>query len=138
MAAIVRKLSLLLLILASAAWADSSAEIRGVLGDMANALSDGDPALAVTSLSQSCVDYQKLNDDFHGLADAYAIHNNIAIGEEDITATSASLSVQWNMNLTPVQGTLSTNRSAELTIKLALEGKHWRITEISPNQIFDP
>lgn len=127
-----------MLIVGGVALADDAADVHGAIGAMADALSDGDAALAISSLSKSCADYQKLGDDFHGLAEAYAIHNSIGFVDEDISANSAAVTVQWDMNLMPVQSALSTNRSAELTIKLAREGKNWRITGIMPNKIFEP
>lgn len=138
MAAIARKLVPLLLILCSAAWTDQSADIHAAIGAMADALSDGDSALAIASLSKSGADYQKLSDDFNALAQAYAIHNSIGFVDEDLTDKSATITVQWDMNLTRVQGYLSNNRSSQLVIKLALDNKNWRVREISPNKFFDP
>ena len=118
--------------------ADDSADVHQVVGAVAEALSSGDAALAIDSFSKSCADYDKIRDDFSALTAAYSVQNQIEFTDEDVSATAASVSVHWAMTLTPVQGTSPQNRSADLVVKLAREGKHWRIKSVSPLTIFDP
>ena len=44
--------------------ADDSAEIHQVVGAVATALSSGDPAMAMSSFSKKCPDYDTLSKDF--------------------------------------------------------------------------
>ncbi len=118
--------------------ADDSADVHAVIGAVGEALSSGDPALAMSWFSKSCPDYQKLSDDFTALGDAYFVENEVDFTDEDVRPPTATVTVQWTMTLTTRQTGFTKNRKAELTFKMYREGKHWRITSISSIGIFDP
>lgn len=124
-----------LLLCAGALRADDLAEMHSVIGDMATALSNGDAALAISSVSKKCADYEKLSDDFGRLAVAYHIVNQIGFTDEDVE--KATVMVHWSMTLETRDAAFAVNREADLTLKFVREGKHWRIISIEPMKIFE-
>ncbi len=120
------------------AQADDAADVDKVLGDMADALSGGEATQAMSAFSKTYPDYDKLSAYFDALTSAFKVENRLEFKEEDVAATQASLNVQWDLALTTGQSGFTTNRSAEVKVKLVREGKHWRITEFAPITIFDP
>jgi len=137
MAATGRRVFLLALI-CTIAHADDSADIHRVIGDMANAISAGEVSQAMSGFSKKYANYDKLSDDFDALTSAYFVENTVAFTDEEVSATEASVSVHWDLALTTKQSGFTKNRSADVTVKLVREGKHWRIMELSPIALFDP
>jgi hypothetical protein len=138
MAVIGRRAVLLGALLCLIARADDSADVHRVIGDLANAISAGEVSQAMSGFSKKCADYGKLNDYFDALAGAYFVENTVAFTDEEISATEASVSLHWDLALTTKQSGFTKNRSADVTVKLAREGKHWRIMELTPLSLFDP
>lgn len=118
--------------------ADDSANIHEVIGDMANALSAGDAAQAISFVSKKCENYDRLMKQFDAVTGAYYVENHIEFSDEDLAQTQATISLRWDMALTTKQSAFVKNRSAEIKIKLAREGKHWKIIDLSPADFFDP
>ena len=132
-----------LLIVSVLAWsvplcADDAADIHAAIGSVATALSSGDPAQAMSAFSKSCGDYGKLSELFDALTGAYSVENQIGFTDEEVTSSSATVKVNWAMTLTAHDATSTKNRNADLTIKVAREGKQWRIIAVDPIAIFDP
>ncbi len=140
MAATGRRAFLLALFLCcgAGARADDSSDVHSVIGDVANALSAGEVTQAMAGFSKKCANYDKLNEYFDALTGAYFVENTVAFTDEEISATEASVAMRWDLALTTKQSGFTKNRSAELTVKLVREGKHWRIMELGPTAIFDP
>ncbi len=109
-----------------------------VIGDVANALSGGNAEQAMEGFSKKCTNYQKLSGDFQTLTNAYLVTNRVQFIDEEVTATAATVKVHWEMSVTTKGAEYNTNRDADLTFKLVREGKHWRIVELTPIDIFDP
>jgi hypothetical protein len=131
---------LLAVALASAAFlrADDSADIHQVVANVATALSSGDPAMAISSFSKSYTDHDKLSDDFEALTGAYSLNNQVEFTDEDVSASAATVTVHWALTLSTRQTGFTANRNADITLKVAREGKHWRIVAFGPIGIFDP
>jgi hypothetical protein len=123
---------------AVAARADDSHDVHAVIDDLANALSAGELTQAMSVFSKKCPNYEKLSDYFDGLTSAYFVENTLDFTGENVSATEATVSLRWDLALTTKQGGDTANRSAELTLKLMREGKHWRIVELGPITLFDP
>jgi len=138
MAATGRRAFLLAVAACAIARADDSADVHQVIGDMANAISAGEVSQAMSGFSKKCADYDKLSNYFDALSGAYFVENTVAFTDEEVSATEARVSLHWDLALTTKQSGFTRNRSADLTVKLVREGKHWRITELSPVAIFDP
>ncbi len=118
--------------------ADDSADLHRAIGDLAESLSSGEATQAMAAFSKKFPKYETLSEDFDALAGAYFVENSLDFKDEDVSATAATVTVQWDLALTTKQSGLTRNRSAELTLKLVREGKHWRIVEFGPIDIFDP
>ena len=127
-----------LLLAANHLRADDSADIHTAIAGVATALSNGEPALAMAAFSKSYCDYDKLSGYFEALDGAYYVESQIDFTDEDVTASAATVTVHWAMTLTTQQTAFTKNRNADITLKLAREGKHWRITGFSSIAIFDP
>ena len=127
---------LALTLLLPAMRADDSADVHQVVGSVATALSSGDPAMAMSSFSKKCSDYDTLSKDFEALTDAYSVVSQITFTDEDDSAPSVT--VRWALTLSTRQTAFSTNREAEVIIKFAKEGKNWHITSLAPISLFDP
>lgn len=118
--------------------ADDSSDARGQISHLANALSEGNPASAMSSIDNSYVHYAKLRDYFSGLTAAFQIANGISIADEQDDKDQITFSVHWDLTLTDFQTNYSENRAADLTIKVArIKGK-WKIVDIEPIDLFNP
>ena len=118
--------------------ADDSADVHHVIGDLAEALSGDEPTQAMSYFSKKCPAYDKLRGYFEALTSAFYVENRVEFPDEQVSATTATITVQWDLALTTQQTGFTKNRKAEITIKLAHEGKHWRIVDFSPTDLFDP
>ena len=127
-----------LLLAAGDLCADDSADIHSEIAGAATALSNGEPALAMSAFSKSYADYDKLSAYFDQLTGAYRIENQIDFTDEDVQTATASVTLHWAMTLATRDSGFTDNRNADITLKLTRQGKHWRITEFGPIKIFDP
>jgi hypothetical protein len=118
--------------------ADDSADIHTLIGDIPQALESGDAALAMNSFSKSYPDYDKLNSYYQALTAAYSVDSQVEFTDEDVAGSSATVTVHWVLTLSTLQTAFTTNRDADITIKLAREKKGWRIVAFGPITIFDP
>jgi len=118
--------------------ASDSADIHSVIGDVANGLSGGSAGQAMEGFSKKCANYQKLSDDFQTLTNAYLVTDRVQFTDEEVTSAQATVKLHWEMSVTTKGAEYTTNRNADLIIKLVREGKHWRIIELTPIDIFDP
>lgn len=127
-----------LLAICALARADDSADARGQVSQMANALSEGNPASAIAPIDKSFANYDRLRDFFSGLTSAFQIVNQIEISDEQDEKSQITLSIHWDLTLTDLQTNYTESRAADLTIKLAkLKGK-WKIVNIEPIDMFNP
>ena len=132
------RLAVLALAYAVSSCADDSADIHTLIGDIPQALESGDAALAMNSFSKSYPDYDKLNSYFQALTGAYSVDSQVEFTDEDVAGSSATVTVHWVLTLSTLQTAFTTNRDADITIKLAREKNGWRIVALGPIAIFDP
>ena len=118
--------------------ADDSADVHQVVSGVATALASGNPALAMSAFGKSYPSYATLSSDFDALTAAYYVESQVEFTDEDISASTATVTVHWDITLTTLQTGFTKNRNADITLKLAREGKHWRIVTFGPIDIFDP
>ena len=112
--------------------------IRQPIGDVANALTSGDAADAMTPFDKNFADYGKLRDYFNGLAGAYQLVNEIEITGEEETEKTAKVTVHWTLTMTDPQSSLSDSREGDLTFTLAFEDGKWKISGFTPIDFFNP
>ncbi len=118
--------------------ADQATDIRRELSQVANELTAGNPADALTPFSKAFRDYGKLSDYFTGLTGAFAITNEVDVLQEQDTEAEATLTVQWTLSLSDQQSNLTTRREATVHVRMVLEKKKWRIADFTPISLFDP
>ena len=122
----------------SMARADDSADARGQVSQIANALSEGNAASAMMPIDKSYANYGKLRDYFSGLTGAFQIVNQIDVSDEQHEKDQIKLSVHWDLTLTDLQTNYTESRAADLEIRLnKLKGK-WKIMDIEPIDLFNP
>lgn len=137
MAAIALRISLLCLAICLAS-AEQPKGIRQQIGYVATALTSGDAADAMTPFDRKFANYDKLRDYFAGLAGAFQLVNEIEVGDEEATATTAKLIVHWTLTMTDGANGFNNSRSGDLSFALALIDGRWKITDLTPIEFFDP
>lgn len=118
--------------------ADQAAEIRGQLSHIADSLTGGDAADAMSVFSKSFSDYDKLRDCFIGLTRAFSIVNEVDVLTESHTETESLLTLHWTITLSDNQSSFSNQRAGEINVRFVREKNQWRITGFSPIDLFDP
>lgn len=140
-AAFLRSISAIVLVgcmaTTTSALADASSDARAQVAEVAEALTSGDAAEAMTHFSKSFADYEKLRRYFEGLS-AFQIENQLDITDEEDTANSIFLTITWDITLTDVGSDRSRRRTGEIHVKLIPLESKWRIVEFSPLDIFNP
>jgi hypothetical protein len=114
-----------------------SSNARAQVAAVAEALSSGDAADAMTHFSRSLPDYDKVRRYFEGLS-AFQIENQLNITEEDDSEKCVGLTITWDITLTDFGTDRSTRRTGEIHVKLAPTDSKWRIVEFTPLEIFNP
>jgi hypothetical protein len=117
--------------------ADASSDARSQVTAVAEALTSGDAAQAMTHFAKSFPDYEKLRVYFEGLS-AFQIENELEITDEQDTGNSVALIITWDITLTDVGSDRSRRRTGEIHVKLIPVESKWRIVEFSPLDIFNP
>ena len=115
-----------------------SAQVRRVLGNLADALTAGNVSDAMDQFEKGLPDYDKLNNYFHGLVDAFYVTNEIEVLDENDLPGNTKLTLRWALTLTDLATNYTEDRSAELSVRLAGKGGKWRIADLSPITLFDP
>jgi hypothetical protein len=131
------KCAVALAVCAFAARSQASSDARAQVTAVAEALSSGDAALAITHFAKSFRDYEKLRRYFEGLA-AFQVENQLDITDEEDSGNSVLLTITWDITLTDVATDRSTRRTGDIHAKLTLIDSKWRIVEFSPLDIFNP
>lgn len=117
--------------------ADVSSTARAQVASVAEALSSGDAAEAMTHFSKSLRDYDKLRRRFEGLA-AFQVENQLNFTDEEDSESSVALTITWDITLTDLGTDTSIRRTGEIHAKVARENSKWRIVEFAPLDIFNP
>lgn len=140
MAAIARKSALLICFALSVtlARADQSSDARAQLRAIASGLTAGSAVQAMVPFDESCPNYTKLSNDFEGLTNAFRIDNEIDVNDEEDAPSETKLTVIWTITLTDLGTNFTEQRRGTVNIRLVLKGRHWKIVEFAPIEIFDP
>jgi len=116
---------------------DASADARAQVAAVAQALSSGDAAEAMTHFAKSFADYDKLRRYFEGLA-AFQVENQLAFTDEEDTEKEVALTIVWDITLMDLGTDRSRRRTGEIHVKVASVDSKWRIVEFAPLDIFNP
>lgn len=116
---------------------DASSDARAQVTAVAEGLSAGDAAEAMTHFSKSLPDYDKLRRYFEGLS-AFQIENQLNIIDEEDADNCVSLTITWDITLTDLGTERSRRRTGDIHVKLAPVDSKWRIVEFAPLDIFNP
>jgi|GEM_PF-1228008 len=141
MAAIGRKListGAIVFLSAFPAFGDRAADMRSEIGQVATALTAGNPAEAIAPFDKSFANYQKLRDDFEGLTNAFQLVNEVDVVDERDTENETELTLNWTITMTDPATNYTESRSAELSVRLARNGRKWKIVDLSPIGLFNP
>jgi hypothetical protein len=138
MAAIVRRSAVLLIAFVGTMAAQQSKAIYQQVGYVANALTSGNAADAMTPIDKSMDGYAQLHDYFSALVNSYQVLNQIQIMDEDIQRREATLMVHWELTLNDAATALSQTREQDIVVKLSFRQYKWRIVGISPLEFFNP
>jgi hypothetical protein len=114
-----------------------SSDARAQVAAVAEALTSGDAAEAMSHFSKSFADYEKLRRFFEGLT-AFQIENQLEITDEEDMANGVSMTITWDITLTDLGSDRSRRRTGEIHVKLLPVESKWRIAEFSPLDIFNP
>jgi hypothetical protein len=117
--------------------ADDSSDARAQVAALAEALSSGDAAQAMTHFTKSLTDYDKLRRYFEGLA-AFQVENQLEFTDEEEAGKDIALTITWDITLTDLGTDRSRRRTGEIHAKLAQVDSKWRIVEFTPLDIFNP
>ena len=140
MAAIVRKLSYILVatLLAGPVAADQASDVLDQIGSVANALSAGNPSVAMEPFDKSFPGYDKLRNELTALTASYKLQNEINVTDEQDLPNEANLTVNWVMTLENSQTNSTDQRTGDIKIRLVLKNRKWKIVGFSPTTLFYP
>jgi hypothetical protein len=117
--------------------ADPSSEARAQVAAVAEALSSGEPAEAMTHFAKSFPDYERLRRFFEGLS-AFQVENQLDVTDEEDSGNTVALTITWDITLTDLGSDRTRHRSGEIHVKLTPVDSKWRIVEFAPTDIFNP
>ena len=145
MAAIGRRSILFLAILPVAAalvcsplLADTNDELQVRVGYLANALSSGEPADAISVFDKSCPKYEVIRQNFDGLTSAFDLNNEVDVTNLDSTGEAAKLTVNWTLTLNDRFSNETENRTQEINMTFERKNGKWMIVEFGPIDLFSP
>jgi len=116
---------------------NDSSDARSQVAAVAEALSSGDAAQAMTHFTKSLADYDKLRRYFEGLG-AFQVENQLEFTDEEEAGKDIALTITWDITLTDLGTDRSRRRTGEIHAKLAQIDSKWRIVEFTPLDIFNP
>lgn len=117
--------------------ADPSSSARGQIAAVAEALTSGDAAEAISHFSESLPDYTKLRHYFEGLT-AFSLENEVTVTDEEDSDHGVDLTITWTVTFTDLTTDQTKQRSTEIHATVALENSKWRIVKFAPIEIFNP
>ncbi len=118
--------------------ADASSDVRARVGYLANALSAGEPAEAMSVFDKSCPKYEALRQDVEALTRAFDLSNEVDFTAEDSTGGATKVTVNWTMTVTDRFSNETESRSREITMTFEQKNSKWIICEFTPPDFFSP
>lgn len=117
--------------------ADRAADMRAEIGYIATALTNGNPADAMTPFDKSYADYQKLSGYFQGL-NGFQTDSEVDIVDEDDGENETKLTVDWTLTLVGLNSNSTERRRAQINVRLIRKDGKWKIVAFSPISLFNP
>jgi len=132
----------LLLIVCSTALAraaDPARDAAAVITDLAAALTAGNVQEFMEPFDPAFADYQKVRTGVAALAAQGDTQSYIEVMKNQGDSRSRTLEVSWELRvLRQGDATISSRRQVQVTCKLELRGKRWRIAEFAPVDFLAP
>lgn len=129
---------LLFALAAFTATADQPHDVFQAIEQVANGLSAGNPADALSPFDKSLPKYATLENEFIGLTQSYLITNEADVLEEEDSPGDTKLTLRWAITLTSKESNDSNSHAGEVHVHLRLKNGKWKIVEFSPIDIFTP
>jgi hypothetical protein len=129
--------ALLFAIFALTCQSQGNQDLRNRLSDISTALSAGNASNAMEPFDRSFSGYEKLSDYFTALTAAYQVAAEVEVTDEQQTDGGIKLSVRWTLHLTDAEKNTE-NRSADLTLQWVRKKGKWKITDLTPLDLFNP
>jgi hypothetical protein len=139
---------ILLSALAPLARADSAQQVWDLFGDMAAALSAGNPQQFLTAFNKAMPGYNQLSVDVSALTKEFEIQNSVDFNKNEGDDQKRTVEADWLMTLRPVQDVnlqksnaevfASTSREKVLKCTVVKQGRKWRISSLDPADFFAP
>jgi hypothetical protein len=130
--------TVLFLLFATFALADSAADVLNVFTSAAEGLINDDPASFLDSFDRNMPGYAALQDNVRGLLAAY----NVGATIEEITDAGddqkRTVQLDWLLILSQKGATNSPQQTRRQVVKCTVErrGKRWKITALEPIDLF--
>jgi hypothetical protein len=139
---------LLLSSLAPLLRADSAQQVWNLFGDMAGALSAGNPEGFLTAFAKSMPGYHQLSVDVTALVAQFEIQCSVDFNQNEGNDQKRAVEADWLLILRPrvsistvgdpheVMATASREKMLKCTVER--EGRKWKITSLDPANFFAP
>ena len=138
----------LLSAVAPLARADSAQQVWDLFGDMAAALSAGNPQQFLTAFNKTMPGYNRLSVDVNALTNEFEIQNSVDFNKNEGDDQKRTVEADWLMTLRPVQNLNLRDPRAEvlataarekvLKCSLVKQGRKWKIDSLEPADFFAP
>ena len=142
MRAIGRRLGLPCLVLGlGVALGDTHADVVDLFASMTAALTEDPPNAAgfMKAFDRKLPEYDELNRDIKGLLLDSGVASSVDWVKDEGDEAKRSVDLDWFLELRSLQPGGPTRTRREIVhCELVKQGKHWRITSISPISIFKP
>ena len=140
MPVIARRAVLIALLGCAACRADALSEISDLLGDMAAALADNNPAGFMKGFSRDFPGYDKIRDSVTALAQQAELTSSIEPIKNEGDDTKHSVDFDWLLQIKSRVGDSgpAIRREQVIHCEFVKEKKHWRIVSLTPIDFFAP
>jgi hypothetical protein len=130
---------LLIAILAPALAADPRQEVYELIGSMASALSEGDPARFLAAFDRSMKGYDDLAVNVRALVEQADVASTVDPIEDAGDARARTIKVDWLLELANKEDRISrVRRQKTVACRVEKEKGKWRIVSLDPLDFFAP
>jgi hypothetical protein len=128
----------LLLLISTAALADTAADIQNVFSGAAEALINDDATAFLDAFDRNMPDYAVLRSNIEGLLAAYEVGSTIEVITDEGDDQKRTIQLDWLLITTEKFAINSTPHTRRGVIKCRMErrGKPWKITQLEPVNFF--
>jgi murein L,D-transpeptidase YcbB/YkuD len=129
----------ILMIVATAALADTRQELIDVLASMASALSEGNPAVFLRAIDPSAPGYAELARNVNALANQNELTCSIEISKQEGDDHSQTVELDWLLEIRGKdQSPVFLRRQAMVKCRLERRKNKWRVISLDPARFFAP